>query len=117
VALAGGFGFFFIEFEVLGLTGDDVQGEPGAFFGFRGKEVAGEVRKTGDRGPRTEDGGQRGHLSPSLSLRGRCETVDHGFHNAPRLNRNLSRSFFGKFILLFAFSACMFPIPFAGAFQ
>ena len=36
VALAGGFGFFFVEFEVLGLAADDVQLKPGAFFGFGG---------------------------------------------------------------------------------
>ena len=51
-----------VEFDVARLAadevpfGDDIQGEPGAFFGFWGKEVTGEVRKTGDRGPRTEDG-------------------------------------------------------------
>jgi hypothetical protein len=56
VALAGEVGFFFVEFEVLGLAADDVHGEPGVFFGFGGKESAGKVRKTEDRGPRTEDG-------------------------------------------------------------
>jgi hypothetical protein len=52
-ALAGEVGFFFVEFDVLRLTGNDIQGEPGAFFGFGGGGVCGEVRKTGDRGPRT----------------------------------------------------------------
>jgi hypothetical protein len=36
-ALTGGFGFLFVGFIVLGLAADDVQGEPGVFFGFGGK--------------------------------------------------------------------------------
>ena len=36
-ALAGEVGFFFVEFDVAGLAGDDIQGEPGAFFGFGGR--------------------------------------------------------------------------------
>ena len=45
MALAGGFGFFFVEFDVAGLaplrecfaTGDEVKRKPGAFLGFGGK--------------------------------------------------------------------------------
>jgi hypothetical protein len=36
--------------------GNDIQGEAGGFGGFGKEESTGEVRKTGDRGPRTEDG-------------------------------------------------------------
>ena len=42
--VAGEVGFFLVEFEVAGLVGDEVKGEPGAFFGFGGEEFAGEVR-------------------------------------------------------------------------
>jgi hypothetical protein len=42
-ALTSGFGFFFIEFDVTGLTADEIQLEPGAFFGFWGKQFAGDV--------------------------------------------------------------------------
>ena len=38
-ALEGGFGFFFVEFEVAGLTADDIKREPGACFGFGGRRL------------------------------------------------------------------------------
>ena len=44
MALAGGFGFFFVEFEVAGLAGDDVKLKPGANFGFRGRSLRGRFR-------------------------------------------------------------------------
>jgi hypothetical protein len=46
-ALAGGFGFFLVEFDVLGLAGDDVQGESGALFGFGGEGVCGVGEEDG----------------------------------------------------------------------
>jgi hypothetical protein len=42
MALTGEVGFLFVEFDVLGLAAEDVQGEPGAFFGFGGEQVAGK---------------------------------------------------------------------------
>ena len=77
VALAGGWGGFIVEFCVLGLAaadvpfGDDIQGESGAFFGFGGEEFAGEVEALVS-GREEEDG------QVAFSLRGRCETTDHG---------------------------------------
>jgi hypothetical protein len=42
-ALTGGFGFFFFECDVMGLAADEIQLEPGAFFGLWGKQFAGDV--------------------------------------------------------------------------
>jgi len=45
--LAGGFGFFFVDDEVAGMAGDDIQGEPGALFGFGGEGVCGGGEEDG----------------------------------------------------------------------
>ena len=41
VAQAGGFGFLFVEFDVLGLAGDDVQVSQEPSLALGGKEFAG----------------------------------------------------------------------------
>jgi hypothetical protein len=37
VALVGEVSFFLVELDVAGLAANDIQGEPGAFFGFGGR--------------------------------------------------------------------------------